>query len=255
MAHHTVGAGDNDRNISSLHRDKSILAQIVCSKDLLLYCASAIPSFPRPRGLSLWVVMAVLMVLRCVFLHVQLLLGKVEVMKGRRSVCRVCVERSHNATPQLRRARVLPINAAATRSISSTQNFAGIECLVASLTINSAQPEPQSRKIEQFSQQKVDQDRIQDLLTVLERRLHITHPDDWYSVKLLDIKEVARLPNGFSKKDLAGWPFMRAILSDSPIQRRYQRDTHNILGIWCDFSPADKRAKNYLNEYSSPSFR
>jgi len=79
MAHHTVGAGDNDRNISSLHRDKSILAQIICSKYLLLYSASAIPSFPRPRGLSLWVVMAVLM-LCVVFLHhvTELLLGKAE---------------------------------------------------------------------------------------------------------------------------------------------------------------------------------
>ena len=42
------------------------------------------------------------------------------------------------------------------------------------------------------------------MLNYLEKILHITQPDDWYSIKLIDIKEIARLPVGFSKKDLAG---------------------------------------------------
>jgi len=66
----------------------------------------------------------------------------------------------------------------------------------------------------------------------LERRLHITHPDDWYSVKLLDIKEIARLPNGFSKKDLAGSPFMGYLIlfsNSEALSKRYPQHTWDMV--------------------------
>src|SRR5262245_9880958 len=40
------------------------------------------------------------------------------------------------------------------------------------------------------------------LLDRVEKTLKITHPDDWYTVRLTDLREIAGMPKTLKRKDL-----------------------------------------------------